>query len=86
MPENEPHNNAWVFVDPVAKAAAAGLGALPAHYVMSSARDTPGGYPIGHQWRLNIRNDHLQYAVTWYALAIALLVIYVLYHRKRGQQ
>ena len=25
---------------------------------------------------------HLQYAITWYALALALVVIYVLYHLK----
>ena len=27
-------------------------------------------------------NDHLQYALTWGLLAIALVVIYVLYHLK----
>ena len=84
MPDNEPHNNAWFYVDPGGMAAAAGLRALPSHYVMSSARDTPGGYPVGHQWRLDIRNDHLEYAITWYALALALLIIYLLYHRERG--
>jgi len=32
---------------------------------------------------VTLRNDHLQYALTWYALAVALAVIYGLYHRKR---
>jgi len=86
MPENEPHNNSWFYVDPDAMAAAVGTNSLAGYYVMSSARDTPGGYPVGHQWQLNIRNDHLEYAITWYALAVALLVIYFLYHRKRGQE
>ena len=31
--------------------------------------------------RLDLPNDHLQYAITWFSLAIALIVIYVLYHR-----
>ncbi|WP_425363810.1 SURF1 family protein [Candidatus Tisiphia endosymbiont of Hybos culiciformis] len=29
---------------------------------------------------LNVRNDHLEYAVTWFALAISLAVIFVIYH------
>jgi surfeit locus 1 family protein len=28
-------------------------------------------------------NDHLQYAITWFALAIGLAVVYVVYHRGR---
>ena len=45
----------------------------------------PGGFPVGHQWRVDVRNDHLQYAITWYALALALLVIYVLSQRRPDQ-
>jgi surfeit locus 1 family protein len=41
-----------------------------------------GGIPIGGQTRVNLPNDHLQYAITWYALAAGLAVIYVLYHRR----
>ena len=41
------------------------------------------GVPVGRQWRLDIRNNHLEYAITWFSLAAALLVIYVLYHRRR---
>lgn len=35
-------------------------------------------YPIGGQTQLDLPNDHLQYAITWFALAIILLVIYLL--------
>ena len=35
------------------------------------------------QTRVTLRNDHLQYAITWYALAVALAVIYVIFHRRR---
>jgi len=27
-------------------------------------------------------NDHLQYAITWFSLAVALMVIYFLFHRR----
>ena len=32
---------------------------------------------------VNIRNNHLEYAITWYALAAVLLVIYMLFRRRR---
>jgi surfeit locus 1 family protein len=44
----------------------------------------PGGYPRGGVTRTELPNDHLQYAITWFVLAGALAVIYVLHHRKRG--
>ena len=37
----------------------------------------PGGIPIGGQTKVDLPNDHLQYAITWYILAVALAVIYV---------
>jgi len=81
MPENEPHNNTWFFVDPASMSASAGLPPLQPYYVLA-ANKTDGGLPVGHQWRVDIRNDHLQYAITWYALALGLLAIYLLYHRR----
>src|SRR4029077_17273767 len=32
----------------------------------------PGGVPVGGQTRLDIPNDHLQYAITWFLIAAAL--------------
>jgi len=81
-PENAPGTNVWFFIEPEAMASAAGVDSLPAFEIMSSDRSVPGGFPIGHQWRVDLRNDHLQYAITWYALALALLVIYVLSQRR----
>ncbi|HEY8012888.1 MAG TPA: SURF1 family cytochrome oxidase biogenesis protein, partial [Dongiaceae bacterium] len=46
----------------------------------------PGGYPIGGQTRIDLPNDHLQYAITWFSLAGALLVIYFIYHRRPPQK
>jgi surfeit locus 1 family protein len=43
----------------------------------------PGGWPRG-VGAVRLRNDHLQYAITWFALAAALAAIYVLYHRRRA--
>jgi surfeit locus 1 family protein len=42
--------------------------------------------PIGGQTRIDLPNDHLQYAITWFCLAGALIVIYVIYHRRPPQK
>ncbi|MCP4070205.1 MAG: SURF1 family protein [Hyphomicrobiales bacterium] len=34
-----------------------------------------GGYPIGGTTRVQFSNSHLQYAVTWYGLALALFAV-----------
>ena len=80
-PDNEPKKNFWFFIDPPAMAAARGLPLQPNFYVQADNKNVPGGFPLGHQWTLKVRNDHLQYAITWYALAVALFVIFLLYHK-----
>lgn len=82
MPDNEPHNNTWFYLDRQAMAAHAGLGPVAPIYMMAGKNANGATFPIGKQWRLDIRNNHLEYAITWYALAITLAVIYFLYHRK----
>ncbi|MCD6034339.1 MAG: hypothetical protein K0R63_80 [Rickettsiales bacterium] len=39
-------------------------------------------FPMPSNGHISVRNDHLQYAITWYSLAVILLVVYVVYHRK----
>ncbi|MBE89636.1 MAG: surfeit locus 1 family protein [Rhodospirillaceae bacterium] len=81
-PKNEPKKNFWFFIDPPTMGRLAKLSVQSRYYLVDGNKAVPGGFPIGRQWTLKIRNDHLHYAITWYALAIALLAIYVLYHRK----
>ena len=84
MPENDALGNNWYFIEPSAMARAAGIDTLPGYYVLSGAKETPGVYPIPRQWRVDIRNDHVEYAITWYLMAVILIVIYVLYHRQKA--
>ena len=78
-PKNEPHNNTWFYIDPVGMAASIGLPPFQSHYVLS-ANSYAGGFPLGHQWRVDLKNDHLQYAITWFCLALALVVVFIVYH------
>jgi surfeit locus 1 family protein len=82
QPDNEPGKNMWFYVDLPAMATAMGADIRTDLYVDAGAAENPGTYPVGGQTRIEIPNDHLQYAITWGLLAVALAVIYVLYHLK----
>jgi surfeit locus 1 family protein len=53
--------------------------------VEADATPNPGGWPKGGQTRVNFRNEHLQYAITWFLLAAGLLAVYFAYHVSRGR-
>jgi surfeit locus 1 family protein len=84
MPENDAQRNEWFWYDLPAMARATALPELAPFYIEADATPNPGGFPIGGQTVAAVPSPHLQYAVTWYALALALAVIYVLWHRQRG--
>jgi surfeit locus 1 family protein len=81
LPDNRPDLNLWFWVDLPAMARQVGIADPVPFYVDADSTANPGGWPKGGITRLDLPNSHLQYALTWFALAIALLVIYVLYHR-----
>ena len=83
VPDNRPDRNEWFYVDLPAMAAAAKLGNALPFYLDADASPNPGGLPIGGQTSINLPNNHLQYAITWYALAGGLLVVYILLARRR---
>ena len=86
VPDNDPGRNRWFWIDLPKMAAADGLKRVAPFYVDADARPNPGGWPQGGLTRVRLPNNHLQYALTWFSLAVALLVIYVLYHRDRGSR
>jgi surfeit locus 1 family protein len=84
MLDNDPAKNFWFWVD------------LPAMYKKISAPqqdfylDLKQGaavktYPIALPKKIEIYNEHLQYAITWYSLSLALLGVYYcrFWHKKR---
>ena len=83
IPANSPERNYWIYVDIPAMAAAAHVDNVLPFYVDADATPNPGGLPLGGQTPLELPNDHLQYAITWYALAAGLAVIYVLFVRRQ---
>lgn len=83
-PRNRPDDGAWYWLDPAAMARAAGLPAR-AFYVLAVAPEipaAPGRYPVPGGAALELRNDHLQYALTWFGLAAALLAVWLAARRR----
>jgi surfeit locus 1 family protein len=82
LPDNRPDLNYWFWVDLPAMAAADQLAPaeIAPFYIDADAAPNPGGWPQGGVTPLSLPNDHLQYALTWFSLAAALVVIYVVYH------
>ena len=69
------------------KSIATADGIVPAAPVIieADAAANPGGWPKGGQTIVDLPNDHLQYAITWFALAAGLMFVYLAYHRAQGR-
>jgi surfeit locus 1 family protein len=86
VPDNEPDRNNWFFLDEAAMMTASGLSGPVGFYVQAGpASGAPGTYPAGSVPDVNLRNSHLEYAVTWYGLALVLIVIFVVFHLRRSE-
>ncbi|MBM3644169.1 MAG: SURF1 family protein [Alphaproteobacteria bacterium] len=86
-PENAPDKNVWFHVDVPAIRALAGASPdarLDRFFIEADDRANPGGIPIGGQTRLDIPNDHLQYAITWFLVALSLIGVYLAFHWQNG--
>ena len=82
-PASSPSANEWYLRDPAAFSAYDSLGAAKvAPVVIDQLTPNPGDLPQATDGKLNIPNNHLQYAMTWYALALVLFVIYILLRRR----
>jgi surfeit locus 1 family protein len=85
-PANDPQANRWYWYDQDALARAFGAEVLPVVLVASERVLAPGpAVPVPQPMVVDLSNNHLGYAITWYGLAVALIVIYALYGLKRGK-
>ena len=83
-PDNDPDTNRWFWRDLSGMTYSMFPTATmdPAPFFLEAEKsDVPGGWPEGGQTRLELPNNHLQYAITWFLLAGAVVVIYLVYVR-----
>ncbi len=82
-PKDDPVKNLWFARDPAAMAAAKGWGTVAPFYVDQEAPPAPGGLPKVGPLKPALPNNHLQYAVTWYGLALVFVISAVFFVRAR---
>lgn len=86
VPDNDLRKNVFYWKDRDAMAGSAGLrsGAeIVPVFIDAGDAPNPGGYPVGGVTMIEMPNSHLQYAVTWYGLAAALLAVMAVRFRRR---
>jgi len=66
MPKNDTDRGRWYYLD--LEEMSKVTGAEPIMIDADSSCDIPGG-PIGGQTKVTLRNEHLQYIITWYSLS-----------------
>jgi surfeit locus 1 family protein len=69
---NDPDANRWYSRDVAAIAAKLGLDGVAPFFIDAGGEPNPGGYPVGGLTVVRFPNNHLIYALTWFALAFML--------------
>ena len=75
QPENDPLKNFWFFVEPTLMEKQLKFS-LEKNFYLEAVNNGPNGFPLGNQTRIYLRNNHLQYALTWLMLALGLIGVY----------
>lgn len=83
LPESDVEDNVWLFGELAQMADHLNIEVAPA-FVELDDMPVPGGFPKGGQTVITLHNDHIEYAITWFGLSLAMLVIYVVYGRRRA--
>ncbi|OKP79329.1 cytochrome c oxidase assembly protein [Ensifer adhaerens] len=87
VPDNDLAKNIFYWKDLDTMASSVGLPAdkVVPLFVDADATPNPGGLPIGGVTQFDLPNNHLQYALTWYGLAAALVLVSGIYAMRRGR-
>ncbi len=84
--DNDVKNNVWFTLDLTQASDVLGLK-LEGFYLVMEGNNNRSDIlkSLSIENLLNVRNDHLEYAITWFALAISLAVIFVIYNLSKKE-
>ena len=82
-PNDDPTRSQWFTRDPASIAAFLHLEDAAPFSIDQDASAIPGGLPQGGETVLDIPNNHLSYALTWFGLAAGLLGVYAVFAWRR---
>lgn len=80
--DDQPGQNLWFLRNPQKLAARHNIDTVP-YYIDSSGAENAAAWPKGGTTQLDFFNRHLEYALTWFALAGVLLGVYGAFSLKR---
>lgn len=83
VPESDPKRDAWFTRDIAGIAAARDLTNVAPYLIEADATPNPGGWPRGGQLRVDLPNNHLQYAFTWFGIAACLIGVFSVFAWRR---
>jgi cytochrome oxidase assembly protein ShyY1 len=73
----------WFVRDQLAMAQESGWGQIAPFYIEREGQEPVDGLPPPGPLKPNLPNNHLQYAVTWFGLALVLLAVFGFWVRSR---
>lgn len=83
VPEPDPARGEWFNRDVRGIAAARGLGDVAPYLIEADAVPGQTTWPRGGQLRVDLPNNHLQYAFTWFGLAACLIGVFSVFAWRR---
>ena len=75
QPDNDTDSNTWFFVEPELMSKYLKMN-FENQYYLEAVNNGPNGFPLGNQTRIYLRNNHLQYALTWFMIACGLIGVF----------
>jgi surfeit locus 1 family protein len=78
-PADDPARGEWFTRDPAAIAAAFGLSRVAPFTIDADAAADPDALPEGGETVLAFPNNHFEYALTWFGMALALVGVFSAY-------
>lgn len=82
-PDNQKEKNVWFGRDVQEMADFYGVKNILPAMVDAVGEQDEAVLPIPSDGAIRLRNDHATYVFTWYAIALGILVIFILAHRKK---
>lgn len=82
-PADDAKGNVWYVRDAKAMADAKQWNVAAPFYIDQEAPLPPGGLPLPGKLEVHLPDNHLQYAVTWFGLALTLVGVYFVWLVKR---
>lgn len=88
LEKNDPASERWVSRDVPVMSQHVGLANAKPYFIDADHATGPTSWPRGGLTKVDFRNSHLSYALTWYAMALLFFgaMAYVIYDRLKGSK